>query len=216
MLLAVAGVARRAVLRVVVLRFVPVVVLRFAPLLDAREVLADRAVRLLPLRADAVFVRAGFLAPAPFRLDALAEVLEAFRLDALAELFEVFGLDALAELLVRVLPLCGVVPAMSIPLISAIDRCVRGTHSPPQRRHVRKLASPRWKYSGCGCNGVRESRTGGSETSDTPTCDAKLVQLLNEAYTKEKQLETSLQAHVDVTTREDYAKRLKDHLKETK
>jgi ferritin-like metal-binding protein YciE len=52
--------------------------------------------------------------------------------------------------------------------------------------------------------------------SDTPTRDAKLVQLLNEAYTKEKQLETSLQAHVDVTTREDYAKRLKDHLKETK
>ena len=52
--------------------------------------------------------------------------------------------------------------------------------------------------------------------SDTPTRDAKLVQLLNEAYTKEKQLETSLQAHVDMTTREDYAKRLKDHLKETK
>ena len=52
--------------------------------------------------------------------------------------------------------------------------------------------------------------------SDTPTRDAKLVQLLNEAYAKEKQLETSLQAHVDVTTREDYAKRLKDHLKETK
>jgi ferritin-like metal-binding protein YciE len=52
--------------------------------------------------------------------------------------------------------------------------------------------------------------------SDTPTRDAKLVQLLNEAYAKERQLETTLQAHVDVTTREDYAKRLKDHLKETK
>ena len=52
--------------------------------------------------------------------------------------------------------------------------------------------------------------------SDTPTRDAKLVQLLNEAYAKEKQLETSLQAHADATTREDYAKRLKDHLKETK
>jgi ferritin-like metal-binding protein YciE len=51
---------------------------------------------------------------------------------------------------------------------------------------------------------------------DTPTRDAKLVQFLNEAYAKEKQLETSLQAHVDVTTRDDYAKRLKDHLKETK
>jgi ferritin-like metal-binding protein YciE len=52
--------------------------------------------------------------------------------------------------------------------------------------------------------------------SDTPTRDAKLVQLLNEAYTKEKQLETALTAHVEVTTRKDYAKRLKDHLKETK
>ena len=41
-------------------------------------------------------------------------------------------------------------------------------------------------------------------------------ELLNEAYTKEKQLETALQAHVQVTTRDDYAKRLKDHLKETK
>jgi ferritin-like metal-binding protein YciE len=51
--------------------------------------------------------------------------------------------------------------------------------------------------------------------SETPSRDAKLVQLLNEAYTKEKQLETALQAHVQVTTRDDYAKRLKDHLKET-
>ena len=52
--------------------------------------------------------------------------------------------------------------------------------------------------------------------SDTPTRDAKLVQFLNEAYAKEKQLETSLQAHVDATPRDDYAQRLKDHLKETK
>ena len=51
---------------------------------------------------------------------------------------------------------------------------------------------------------------------DTPTRDAKLVQLLNEAYTKEKQLETALASHVEVTTRDDYAKRLKEHLKETK
>jgi ferritin-like metal-binding protein YciE len=52
--------------------------------------------------------------------------------------------------------------------------------------------------------------------SDTPTRDAKLVQLLNEAYTKEKQLESSISAHMEVTTRKDYAKRLRDHLKETK
>ncbi len=52
--------------------------------------------------------------------------------------------------------------------------------------------------------------------SETPTRDAKLVELLNEAYTKEKQLETALEAHLPMTTREDYANRLKDHLKETK
>jgi ferritin-like metal-binding protein YciE len=52
--------------------------------------------------------------------------------------------------------------------------------------------------------------------SDTPTRDAKLVQFLNEAYAKEKQLEISLESHAEMTTRDDYAKRLKDHLKETK
>jgi len=51
--------------------------------------------------------------------------------------------------------------------------------------------------------------------SETPTRDAKVVQLLNEAYTKEKQLEVALQAHLEITTRAGYAKRLKDHLKET-
>jgi ferritin-like metal-binding protein YciE len=52
--------------------------------------------------------------------------------------------------------------------------------------------------------------------SDTPTRDAKLVEFLNEAYAKEKQVETALQAHAEVTTHDAYAKRLKDHLKETK
>ena len=52
--------------------------------------------------------------------------------------------------------------------------------------------------------------------AETPTRDAKLVELLNEAYAKEKQLETALEAHLPMTTREDYAKRLRDHLKETK
>ena len=52
--------------------------------------------------------------------------------------------------------------------------------------------------------------------ADTPTRDAKLIQFLNEAYAKEKQLETSLAAHAEVTTHDEYAKRLKDHLKETK
>ena len=46
--------------------------------------------------------------------------------------------------------------------------------------------------------------------------DAKLIQYLNEAYGKEKQLETALQAHIAMTTRPPYKRRLKQHLKETK
>lgn len=46
--------------------------------------------------------------------------------------------------------------------------------------------------------------------------DVKIIQYLNEAYGKEKELETALQAHISLTTRDPYKKRLKDHLKETK
>jgi ferritin-like metal-binding protein YciE len=46
--------------------------------------------------------------------------------------------------------------------------------------------------------------------------DAKLIQYLNEAYGKEKELVTALQAHISLTTRDAYKKRLKDHLGETK
>jgi ferritin-like metal-binding protein YciE len=48
------------------------------------------------------------------------------------------------------------------------------------------------------------------------TRDAKLIQYLNEAYGKEKELETALQAHIKMTKRPPYKKRLQDHLKETK
>src|SRR5688572_32979306 len=47
--------------------------------------------------------------------------------------------------------------------------------------------------------------------------DSKLVQYLNEAYGKEKELETALQAHIKMAAgRASYKKRLQDHLKETK
>ena len=46
--------------------------------------------------------------------------------------------------------------------------------------------------------------------------DAKVIQYLNEAYGKEKQLETALEAHIGMTTRAPYKKRLQQHLKETK
>jgi ferritin-like metal-binding protein YciE len=48
------------------------------------------------------------------------------------------------------------------------------------------------------------------------TRDAKLIQYLNEAYGKEKELETALQAHIKMAKRVPYKNRLQDHLKETK
>jgi ferritin-like metal-binding protein YciE len=52
--------------------------------------------------------------------------------------------------------------------------------------------------------------------ADTNARDTKLIQYLNEAYGKEKELETALQAHIAMTTKKPYRKRLQDHLKETK
>jgi ferritin-like metal-binding protein YciE len=52
--------------------------------------------------------------------------------------------------------------------------------------------------------------------ADQTVRDLKLVQYLNEAYGKEKELETALQAHIAMTTKAPYKKRLQQHLKETK
>jgi ferritin-like metal-binding protein YciE len=46
--------------------------------------------------------------------------------------------------------------------------------------------------------------------------DTKLVQYLNEAYGKEKELEAALEAHIGMTERAPYKKRLQAHLRETK
>src|SRR4029079_8426584 len=51
---------------------------------------------------------------------------------------------------------------------------------------------------------------------DVKERDAKLVQYLGEAYGKERELETALNAHITMTTRPVYKKRLKEHLRETK
>jgi ferritin-like metal-binding protein YciE len=48
------------------------------------------------------------------------------------------------------------------------------------------------------------------------TRNEKLVQLLNEAYGKERQLELALESHLEMTTRPDYERGLRNHLKETK
>src|SRR5437763_1188784 len=50
----------------------------------------------------------------------------------------------------------------------------------------------------------------------TTAKDTKLIQYLNEAYGKEKELETALQAHIALASRATYKKRLQQHLQETK
>ena len=52
--------------------------------------------------------------------------------------------------------------------------------------------------------------------AEQTTADAKLAQYLAEANGKEKELEVSLAAHIEIATRPAYKKRLKEHLKETK
>jgi ferritin-like metal-binding protein YciE len=54
------------------------------------------------------------------------------------------------------------------------------------------------------------------DMADPTIREAKLIQYLNEAYGKERELETALQAHIKMTTRDAYKKRLQAHLKETK
>jgi ferritin-like metal-binding protein YciE len=46
--------------------------------------------------------------------------------------------------------------------------------------------------------------------------DAKLVQWLNEAHAKEAELEADLTAHIALTAKPSYKKRLQEHLKETR
>jgi ferritin-like metal-binding protein YciE len=52
--------------------------------------------------------------------------------------------------------------------------------------------------------------------ADVNERDAKLVQYLSEAYGKERELEAALQAHIAMTVKGPYKKRLQQHLKETK
>jgi ferritin-like metal-binding protein YciE len=52
--------------------------------------------------------------------------------------------------------------------------------------------------------------------ADPNARDTKLIQYLNEAYGKEKELETALEAHIGMTTKAPYKRRLQQHLRETK
>src|SRR5215212_10749488 len=52
--------------------------------------------------------------------------------------------------------------------------------------------------------------------ADLNARDAKLVQFLQEAHAKEAELEADLTAHINLTTKAPYKKRLQQHLKETR
>jgi ferritin-like metal-binding protein YciE len=53
-------------------------------------------------------------------------------------------------------------------------------------------------------------------TNTINTRDAHLVAWLGEAYAKESELEADLTAHIALTEKDSYKKRLKEHLKETR
>jgi len=63
---------------------------------------------------------------------------------------------------------------------------------------------------------VRTKRGGVTPMADDTARKTKLTQYLTEAYGKEKELETALEAHIGMTTRMPYKKRLREHLRETK
>src|SRR4051812_50200094 len=52
--------------------------------------------------------------------------------------------------------------------------------------------------------------------ADLNARDAKLVQFLQEAHAKEAELEADLTAHINLTQKAPYKKRLQQHLRETK
>jgi ferritin-like metal-binding protein YciE len=62
----------------------------------------------------------------------------------------------------------------------------------------------------------REQAPKETPMSDLTTRDAKVIQYLTEAYGKEKQLETALEAHIALATRVAYRRRLQTHLTETR
>src|SRR3954465_8764726 len=64
---------------------------------------------------------------------------------------------------------------------------------------------------------ARNSQTKGVRTmAELNARDTKLVQFLNEAHVKEAELEADLTAHISLTQKAPYKKRLQQHLRETK
>jgi ferritin-like metal-binding protein YciE len=94
-----------------------------------------------------------------------------------------------------------------------------GTRTPDRLDHNQELYQLSYAHRGSGkCSGRLSRNALGSTVfmADLTARDAVLVKYLNEAYGKEKQLETVLQAQIGRTQNMTIKKRLREHLKETK
>jgi ferritin-like metal-binding protein YciE len=74
--------------------------------------------------------------------------------------------------------------------------------------------------TGCGAGSGRRQPIQGerkmAKDNELNERDTKLVRWLNEAYAKESELEADLPAHIKLTQKASYKKRLQQHLKETR
>jgi ferritin-like metal-binding protein YciE len=94
-----------------------------------------------------------------------------------------------------------------------------GTRTPDRLDHNQELYQLSYAHRGSGqCNARLIPNAPGSTVfmADLTARDTVLVKYLNEAYGKEKQLETVLQAQIGRTQNMTIKKRLREHLKETK
>jgi ferritin-like metal-binding protein YciE len=91
---------------------------------------------------------------------------------------------------------------------------------PSRQRYPRgavcNRATTRFRTSGTGTTAQTGATFGRVKMPETTVRDSKMIDLLNDAYSKEKELEAALQSHLEMTVRSDYQKRLKEHVRETK
>ena len=89
-------------------------------------------------------------------------------------------------------------------VLAAVDRQLKLSGGAPDRPRRQNPTDP------------ADERTHDNGRKDLNERDTKLVQWLNEAYAKEAELEADLTAHIALTQKAAYKKRLQQHLKETR
>src|SRR5256885_7597647 len=75
---------------------------------------------------------------------------------------------------------------------------------------------PRCRFRAGVVRATNSQTKGDTHMAELNARDAKLVQFLNEAHAKEAELEADLTAHISLTQKAPYKKRLQQHLTETK